>query len=60
MGLRVTLVDTAGLGDARDTVEAEGVARSREARAVADVLVVVFDGSLPLDEEDRRVVRRNH
>jgi tRNA modification GTPase len=37
-GLRVTLVDTAGLRDAVDPVESEGVARSRQAVAAADLV----------------------
>ena len=40
-GLRVTLIDTAGLSDSTDAVEAEGVARSRQAQAVADLVVQV-------------------
>ena len=40
-GIRVTLVDTAGLRDSVDAVEAEGVARSRQAQAVADVVMHV-------------------
>jgi tRNA modification GTPase len=42
-GLRVTLVDTAGLRDAVDVVEAEGVARSMRAVDVADLVLVVAD-----------------
>lgn len=44
-GIRVTLVDTAGLRDSVDAIEAEGVARSRQAQAVADMVmhVVVSD-----------------
>ena len=55
-GLRVTLVDTAGLRPAADIVEAEGVARARRARDVADLVLVVVDGSAPLDAEDEEVL----
>jgi tRNA modification GTPase len=55
-GLRVTLVDTAGLRETEDVVEAEGVARSKGARAVADVTIVVVDGSRPLDHSDECIV----
>ena len=44
-GLPVTLVDTAGIRDARDAIEAEGVSRARQAREVAALSVVVVDGS---------------
>src|SRR5204863_3712503 len=46
-GLRVTLVDTAGLRDTTDPVEVEGVARSRQAVAVADLVLMVEDRSQP-------------
>lgn len=46
-GLRVTLVDTAGVRDASDLVEAEGVSRSLEAAKVADLVVLVRDGTTP-------------
>jgi tRNA modification GTPase len=53
-GVPVTLVDTAGLrATASDAVEAEGMARARAARAVAQLLVVVLDRSRPLEGEDR-------
>ena len=53
-GLRVTLVDTAGLRETDNVVEAEGVARSRAAVSVADLVLVVVDE----DEDWRSQVRR--
>ena len=47
-GVRVTLVDTAGLRDSTDVVERAGVERSRGAAAVADLTLVVIDD--PRDE----------
>jgi tRNA modification GTPase len=55
-GLRVTLVDTAGLRFTDDIVEAEGVARSRHTLAVADLALVVLDSSQPLDALDQDVI----
>jgi tRNA modification GTPase len=55
-GLRVTLVDTAGLRPAADIVEAEGVSRARRAREVADLVLVVVDGSAPLDAADEEIL----
>ena len=55
-GLLVTLVDTAGMRPTSDVVEAEGVARARQAWDVADVVLIVVDGSAPLDELDRRLL----
>jgi tRNA modification GTPase len=55
-GLRATLVDTAGLRPTVDIIEAEGVARSKQAHAVADLTLVVLDRSQPLDADDRDAV----
>jgi tRNA modification GTPase len=44
-GLRVTLVDTAGLRDTEDLVEVEGVARAQQSMAVADLVLMVEDRS---------------
>jgi tRNA modification GTPase len=53
-GVPVTLVDTAGVrATTVDAVEAEGIARARAARAVAQLIVVVLDRSRPLEAEDR-------
>jgi tRNA modification GTPase len=46
-GLRVTLVDTAGLRETEDIVEAEGVERSKGAQQVADLVLVVIDEDDP-------------
>ena len=42
-GLRVTLVDTAGLRDTTDIVESEGVSRSIGAAGIADLVLLVCD-----------------
>lgn len=55
-GIPVTLVDTAGVGVAGDEVEAEGMARAMAAHRAADVLLLVVDGSAPLDEDDRALL----
>jgi tRNA modification GTPase len=47
-GVPVTLVDTAGLRDASDAIEAEGVRRARAAQHVAALTVLVLDRSTPL------------
>jgi len=52
----VTAVDTAGIRDTDDAVEAHGVARAHELAAAADVVVALVDGSRPLDAEDRALV----
>ena len=46
-GLRVTLVDTAGLRDTDDPIEIEGVARAQQSVAVSDLILLVVDGSQP-------------
>jgi tRNA modification GTPase len=56
-GVPVTLVDTAGLHKtAADAVEEEGIARAHAARRVADLTIVVLDGSRPLGPDDHDVL----
>ena len=55
-GLALTVVDTAGLREARDQVEAEGVRRAHEAQHVAALTLLVVDGSEPLTETARTVI----
>lgn len=46
------LSDTAGVRDTEDPVESIGVSRAKEAASGADLLLVLFDASAPLNEED--------
>ena len=59
---RLRLIDTAGIRETADTVEAIGVERSKKAVADADLVLFVCDGSHPLTEEDDEIIRlcRNH
>ena len=51
-GVPVRIADTAGIREATDAVEREGVARSHRRVKTADLLLVVLDTSRPLDHED--------
>jgi len=53
-GLPVVFVDTAGLRDAGDDVEAEGIRRSREALARAELVLHVLDSSEALTAKDEQ------
>ncbi len=50
------LMDTAGIRQTEDTVEAIGVERARAAAEDAALILVVVDGSAPLDEQDRQIL----
>ncbi len=50
--VRLRLSDTAGLHDTTDTVEQLGVARAKERLDTAALVLAVFDGSHPFDEQD--------
>jgi tRNA modification GTPase len=51
-GLPVTLVDTAGLREAADAIEIEGVRRARQAQEIASLTIVLIDGSERLSPDD--------
>ena len=59
-GIPLELVDTAGLREAHDEAERLGIARSHEALADADLILVVIDAAgaaeTGLTEEDRRLI----
>ena len=52
-GVPMTLIDTAGLRETADPVEREGVRRSREIVASADLVLFVLDGSRAATDGDR-------
>ena len=51
-GIRLGLVDTAGIRASEDEVEREGVVRARKAAGVADLVMLMLDQSRPLEESD--------
>lgn len=51
-GLPVVFIDTAGLREAGDELEAEGIRRSRESLAKAELILHVLDGTEPLTAAD--------
>ena len=53
-GVPVVFIDTAGLRDTADAVEAEGVRRSRVALERAELILHLLDASEPLDAADQR------
>jgi len=68
-GLPVIFIDTAGLREARDEIELEGIRRSRQSLERAEFILHVFDASEPLTRTDeafltefagkRRILIRN-
>ncbi len=55
-GLPVVFIDTAGLREAGDEIEAEGIRRSRESLAKAELILHVLDGSEPLTASDEKLL----
>jgi tRNA modification GTPase len=57
-GIPVELIDTAGLREATDEAERMGIARSHEAMAEADVVLLVVDSVVGIGEEEQEVLER--
>lgn len=53
---RLRLIDTAGIRETCDTVEALGVQRSKKALEEADLAIFICDGSQPLTQEDQQII----
>lgn len=56
-GVLIRLIDMAGLREPRNEVEEEGVRLAREKLSEAHLVILVVDGSRPLDDEDQRIFR---
>jgi tRNA modification GTPase len=57
-GIPVDLIDTAGLRESADEAERMGIAKSHEAMADADVVLLVVDAVVGISAEDRAVLER--
>jgi tRNA modification GTPase len=55
-GIPVELIDTAGLRKSTDEAESIGIAKSREAMAEADIVLLVLDATAPIHEEDEAAI----
>lgn len=53
-GLPVVFIDTAGLREAGEDIEAEGIRRSHQAMRQAELILHVLDAAEPLHPEDER------
>tara|TARA_Y100001960_G_scaffold192871_1_gene201876 strand:+ start:1379 stop:2740 length:1362 start_codon:yes stop_codon:yes gene_type:complete len=53
-GIPVVFIDTAGLREAADAIEAEGIRRSHESMAQAELILHVLDATEPLTDEDQK------
>jgi tRNA modification GTPase len=51
-GIPVQLIDTAGLRHSTDEAESIGIAKSREAMAEADIVLLILDATIPTHPED--------
>jgi tRNA modification GTPase len=54
-GIPVRLMDTAGFRKAMDSIEQEGVRRAKERVSDSDFVLLMIDGSRPLDADDMEI-----
>jgi tRNA modification GTPase len=52
-GLPVRIIDSAGIRHSHDEIEQEGIRRSLEKLALADLVLFLVDASRPFDDQDR-------
>ena len=55
-GLNFRVLDTAGIREAEDLIEQEGIKRSRKAMEQADLVLLVLDSSRPLLEGEKTLI----
>ena len=55
-GISLKLIDTAGIREASNEIEKIGVEKSTQMAEKADLILAVFDGSKPLNSEDREIL----
>lgn len=55
-GILLNMIDTAGIRETDNLVESLGVEKSKELIHKADLVLLVIDGSQPLDEEDQKLL----
>lgn len=56
-GISLRMIDTAGIRNTEDVVEKIGVEKAIEYAKDADLVLYVVDASIPLDENDREIIK---
>ena len=54
--VQLNLIDTAGIRESNDKIEQIGIEKSQEKLKDAKLVLLVFDGSKELDEEDKQLL----
>lgn len=54
-GIKINLIDTAGIRETKDVVESIGIEKSKESLANADIVLFVLDGSEKENQEDKEI-----
>jgi len=57
-GILIRIVDTAGILEPRDLIEKKALARSRKQIDLADLVILLFDGSQRLHKDDLRLIAK--
>lgn len=57
-GLPLRIMDTAGIRESYDLIEKEGARRSIKAIEDSDIVIAVFDCSMPIDDADTEILDR--
>ena len=57
-GVPIRIVDTAGIIEPKDLVEKKAVQRSKKYIELADLIILLFDGSRKLSREDEILIRK--
>ena len=55
--IHIVIIDSAGLRDNQELIEEQGMQRTRSALEKADLAVVIFDSSQPLDDNDKLLMQ---
>jgi tRNA modification GTPase len=53
----VKFVDTAGIREAKESIEKIGIERSLEAIESSDIVIALFDGSTDIDNDDKNIIQ---
>ena len=54
--ITLNLIDTAGIRDSEDRIEQIGIEKSKKALSEAELVILLFDGSKEMDDEDKKLL----